>query len=465
MSFMSITFLIFFLILLAVMALVGRISGKRGAGAANWVLLAANYIFYGWWDWRFCFLMAAMTAIAWFSARLMEGKYRKIAITAAVAVPLVILGIFKYTNFFLGSLGALLGVEDLGTLKLLLPVGISFYTFQSMSYSIDVYRGKLKPTGPMEVALYVSFFPLVLSGPITKAQDFLPQLENRKITLRDLEAGGQLFLVGLFRKIVLADRLSVFVADIFTTPLAFSSFSVILGVIAYALQIYLDFAGYSDMAIGVARCLGFRLKDNFNLPYLSKNPTEFWKRWHISLSSWLQEYLYISLGGNRKGKIRTYVNLMLTMVLGGLWHGASWTFVVWGALHGLGLIIHKLWKASGRKMPALLGTLLNNIFVWLVWIFFRAESFPLAMQVLRKVFVWTPGITQIYSWLIFAVIMEIGYLLWCRIGQPKNPRGLQARPVILDMNTFWGLVWVFFGIMMTIGLAYTGGSPFIYFQF
>lgn len=471
MSFASIQFLILFVASVAILAVVGCWKSKYSQIFRRIYLLIVSYVFYGWWDWRFCFLMFGLTVIAYIVAKKLDGKFRKWFIAMGVAVPLLVLGVFKYLNFFLDSFCAVFGVTDLGSLKILLPVGISFYTFQSMSYTIDVYRGKIKAANFLDVSLYVAFFPQLVAGPIVKAQDFLPQLkEDRKVTFKGLETGLQIFVMGMFKKIVLADHLSVFVDDVFAAPVAFSSLTVMLAVIAYALQIYFDFSGYSDMAIGCAKCLGYDIQKNFNLPYLSKNPTEFWKRWHISLSTWLQEYLYIPLGGNRKGKRRTYINLMLTMLIGGLWHGANWTFVVWGALHGLALCVHKLYLktlAPKVRMPAILSVILNNAFICLCWVFFRSPSFGVAMEVLKKLFVWSGGIRQIYMWLVVALIVEIVYTAWCARKRKKAGSVGTVSAVYFhhDLNTVKGLFFFFLEIMVIIGLAYTNASPFIYFQF
>ena len=475
MSFTSIQFIILFLATLAVLSVSGLFHSPKARIFRHVYLLVASYVFYGWWDWRFCFLMLLLTVVAYSTAKhLDKERYRRLAITVGIAVPLLILAFFKYTNFFLDSFSSAFGIENMRSLNIILPVGISFYTFQSMSYTIDVYRKKIKPAKLLDVALYISFFPQLVAGPIVKAQDFLPQLEqDRRVTLKGLEAGLQIFIMGMFKKIVLADRLSVFVDDVFAAPAAYSSLTVILAVISYALQIYFDFSGYSDMAIGCARCMGYDLQRNFNLPYLSKNPSEFWKRWHISLSTWLQEYLYIPLGGNRKGKTRTYINLMLTMILGGLWHGASWTFVIWGTLHGLALCVHKAVAKSRRDkkhLPAPVPILINNIFVCLCWIFFRADRFGTALCVLNKIFIWSGGVQQIYFWLIFAVVIEILYVIWCAVMSKKHPEEngrftLNAYYFRHDLSTVKGLFLFFLEIMAVIGLAYTGGSPFIYFQF
>ena len=475
MSFTSIQFIILFLATLAVLSVSGLFHSPKARIFRHVYLLVASYVFYGWWDWRFCFLMLLLTVVAYSTAKHLDNeRYRRLAITIGIAVPLLILAFFKYTNFFLDSFVSAFGIENMRSLNIILPVGISFYTFQSMSYTIDVYRKKIKPAKLLDVALYISFFPQLVAGPIVKAQDFLPQLEqDRRVTLKGLEAGLQIFVMGMFKKIVLADRLSVFVDDVFAAPASYSSLTVILAVISYALQIYFDFSGYSDMAIGCARCMGYDLQRNFNLPYLSKNPSEFWKRWHISLSTWLQEYLYIPLGGNRKGKIRTYINLILTMILGGLWHGASWTFVIWGTLHGLALCVHKAVAKNHRDkkhLPAPVLILINNIFVCLCWIFFRADRFGTALCVLNKIFIWSGGVQQIYFWLIFAVVIEILYVIWCAVMSKKHLEEngrftLNAYYFRHDLSTVKGLFLFFLEIMAVIGLAYTGGSPFIYFQF
>lgn len=473
MSFSSIEFIIFFAITLGIVAIMQLINNKQMKKARHIILLIASYVFYGWWDWRFCFLMLTLTIISFVTAKLCTSKCRKVAIILGVSVPLMILVIFKYFHFFMDSFSNAFGIANLCSLNIILPVGISFYTFQALSYTLDVYRGNIKASNLLEVALYISFFPQLVAGPIVKAQDFIPQLnEDRRITLKGLETGIQIFMMGLFKKIVLADRLSVFVDDVFATPLAFSSLTVILSVIAYALQIYFDFSGYSDMAIGCAKCFGYELQNNFNLPYISKNPTEFWKRWHISLSTWLQEYLYIPLGGSRKGKVRTYINLMLTMTIGGLWHGANWTFVAWGVYHGLGLCVHKIYMTmTNRKkiIPISLAVIMNNIFVCLGWVFFRADKFSTAMDVFEKIFIYSNGIKQLYIWLFFAIVIKIIYILWCKYSSSSrninSKYKINAQYFHLNLNSVIGLTLFFLGIMATLGLAYTGGSPFIYFKF
>lgn len=296
---------------------------RKAIKVANAILLVASYAFVIYADWKFAAVLAVLTLSTWFFAKKKStGKY-------GIVVAVLALAFFKYTNFFIESFDKIFGI-DYTALNIILPLGISFYTFSAISYIVDVSRNKIEPKNLSQVALYLAFFPKITSGPIQRSGDFFDQIEKkRNVGWNTFAPGIQIFVFGLFKKIVLADRLSVFVNQVYDTPLAFGSLTVLLATVAYSLQIYFDFSGYSDMAIGVSKILGIDLPRNFNLPYLAHNVTELWKRWHITLSSWLQDYIYISLGGNRKGKIRTYINLILTMVIGGIWHGANWTYIVW----------------------------------------------------------------------------------------------------------------------------------------
>lgn len=467
MNFVSIAFFIFFSLVLLTQCV---IKNRR---VRHIVLLAASYVFYGWWDWRFCFLMLFLTAVAYFSALSLERKPgRKGILALGVGVPLAVLFLFKYLNFFIDSFCALFGMDSPGTLAIILPVGISFYTFQSLSYTIDVWRGRVKVQHDfVRFALYIAFFPQLVAGPIVKAADFLPQLEEeRRPTPAGVYEGLNIFFWGMFKKAVLADHLSVLVDTVYAAPMAYSSGTVALAVLAYAFQIYFDFSGYSDMAIGCAKCIGYDLQKNFDLPYISANVSEFWKRWHISLSTWLQEYLYISLGGNRRGAVRTYVNLMLTMLLGGLWHGAGMNFVLWGALHGGALCVHKLWlkcryRGNGGAAARIAGTLITFLFVSLCWVFFRAESFKTAVEVLTKLFVWTGGVRHMYTWALVSIVMMICATAWCmRFGRDEKGVVHGVLPVFRS-GTFLGTLGFALLVGFTIITMYTGGSPFIYFQF
>lgn len=465
MLFSSITFVVFFAIVATVIFILQKLNVKPVY--KHITLLLASYVFYGWWDWRFCFLMMGMTVISYLSSIKRELLFFRIL---GVAVPLIVLGVFKYFNFFIDTFCTLFSINHIGTLNIILPVGISFFTFQSMSYTIDVIRGNQKPVNFLNLALYIAFFPQLVAGPIVKASDFLPQLEeNRKITLPNIERGLQIFLFGLFKKIVLADHLSVFVDEVFAAPAAFNALTLILAVISYSLQIYFDFSGYSDMAIGSAKFLGYDFLPNFNMPYISRNLSEFWKRWHISLSTWLQQYLYIPLGGNRRGKARTYLNLMLTMILGGLWHGANWTFVIWGMLHGIGLCIHKLFVGSFSKkhgvsrLSTFICTSLTYVFICICWIFFRAPDFDKAFTIILRIFTWQSGISHMFMWTFVSIIIVVIATFVAVIkGKTREYNGFYP---IFNLNSVKGLFILFLFLGLTLGLAYIGDSPFIYFQF
>ena len=346
---------------------------------------------------------------------------------------------------------------------------------------MDVRKGKVSPRCLLDVALYLAFFPKLVSGPIQRSADFFSQVGNRReVGWDSFSCGIQIFVFGLFKKIVLADRLSVFVDQVYATPAAFGSTTILLAAIAYSLQIYLDFSGYSDMAIGIAKILGFNLPRNFNLPYLSHNVTELWKRWHISLSSWLLDYLYISLGGNRKGKVRTYINLIMTMLLGGLWHGANWTYIVWGLLHGLALAVHKAWMTltgSPNKKAGIISTVvsiaLTYAFTTLCWIFFRAESLTDACFIIRRIVSFEAGLEQPYMWFFIAAVIVLAASFSAYLTSKKkklvatkgNMSAVEAFYPILDLRRFWHLVFFFVEIGLLLCLAYTGGSPFIYGQY
>lgn len=397
-------------------------------------------------------------------------------VSIGVIVLIIQLGFFKYYNFFISSVCDLIGVSYT-TMQLIAPIGISFYSFSAISYIIDIYRKKYETSHSIiDVALYISFFPKLTSGPIVRPDKFISQINNKhNISLKNLEIGIQIVLIGLFKKMVLADHLSIFVADVFGCPDAFNGITCIWAMISYSLQIYFDFAGYSDIAIGLAKILGFDFDRNFDLPYLSMNPTEFWKRWHISLSSWLQEYVYYSLGGNRKGKIRTYINLLLTMLIGGLWHGANWTFIIWGAIHGCALIIHKLFmkwkenkfgsKKAGNTIWKICSTIMTFIFVTITWVFFRADSMQNALNIFARVFS-SSGMSQIYSWTFLAISIGIIEIVIAMVR--KYNMGMekaQAEYKILDLTKVWNLALFFTMVGITIIFSYLGNTAFIYGKF
>jgi D-alanyl-lipoteichoic acid acyltransferase DltB (MBOAT superfamily) len=355
MVFNSLTFLVF---LAVVLVLYYRLS-QRGQ---NLMLLAASYVFYGWWDYRFLSLLLFTSLFDYACALKIDGETRpgrrKLFVASSIFVNLGVLGIFKYYNFFASSLKSILDVmgmqPDFPTLHWILPIGLSFYTFLSMSYTIDVYRKEIPATRhPLDFMLYVAYFPHLVAGPIVRASYLLPQVQRRRVIhAAEVENGIWLILMGYIKKMVIADRLAQFVDWSFAQPAApFGNVNTWVVIYAFAFQIYGDFAGYSDIARGLAKLMGFELVVNFRAPYLVTNPAAFWRNWHISLSTWLRDYLYIPLGGNRLGSWKTYRNLMLTMLLGGLWHGAGVAFILWGLFHGLLLSIHRFWSEL-RGLPA-----------------------------------------------------------------------------------------------------------------
>ena len=478
MTFNSITFLVFFIVT-SIFILITNIDFKtkkdRKIHLRHIILLLASYVFYGWWNWKCAFLMLALTYIAYWSAAKADKTNNKIYLCIGIVFPLVILGIFKYFNFFVDSFSYVFGITKTRSLNIILPVGISFYTFQSMSYTIDVYRKQVRcEKNFIKLALYIAFFPQLVAGPIVKSKEFIHQLyEDRNISWSNLKTGIQIFVFGLFKKIVIADNISVCVDAVFNSPQNFHALSIIMAVIGYSIQIYCDFSGYSDMAIGSAKILGYDLMCNFNMPYVAKNISAFWKRWHISLSTWLQEYLYISLGGNRKGEVRTYINLFLTMLIGGLWHGASWTFVLWGALHGVALCIHKIWMKLTRHDKNYKGTIVGNIcsiavtylFVSFCWIFFRAENFEIAKNIISGIVKWQNGIVYISSWTILGIICVVVSTLFAYIRSLLKKTEIQGFYPTVNLESVYGMVILFVAIGVCLMLAYTGSSPFIYFQF
>ena len=465
-----------FFIFLAVVLAAHRMAG-RSHRAQKLLLLGASYYFYAYWDWRFLSLVIISTVVDFLVGRGLgqpgSQLRRKGLLLCSILVNLGILGFFKYFNFFIASAATLLRPVGLhpATLNIILPIGISFYTFQTLSYSIDVYRGRLAPCRDIgDFALFVGFFPQLVAGPIVRATHFLPQLATPPtVSAHDGFVGFRQFVLGLFKKVFIADRLAIFVDMSFGEAGEFSAATTWLSVLCYAIQIYCDFSGYSDMAIGTARMFGYRLSKNFDHPYIATSIAEFWRRWHISLSSWLRDYLYIPLGGNRRGIGRTYLNVMITMLLGGLWHGAEWTFVAWGGLHGLALVSHKAAAAwfdgsnlSGRwrRGRKALGWMLTMLIVLVGWVLFRAETFGQAGLIFRQMFVPLEGI----SW---HPAFPLGVVLLVALGHGIHASGrgdlMELRPERLLTP-----------VVLTTLLVLTGLAaffypedfiPFIYFQF
>ncbi|MDB4450304.1 MBOAT family protein [Akkermansiaceae bacterium] len=442
--------------------------------ARSWVMLTGSYFFYGWWDWRFLFLIALLTLVNFFAGRGItraeKPTQKKRWISFSLLSSLGTLAYFKYFEFFIVSVQKAFNqmgwVTDPVFMEIILPVGISFYTFQTMSYTIDLYRGKIEEEKSLlNFAVYVAFFPQLVAGPIIRARDFLPQLkEERKAILSHVVTGLCLVCGGFVMKSVYADSLALVVEDRFDNPLSHSSLSLFIGVVFYAFQIYGDFSGYSLIAIGLARILGFEFPRNFDRPYFSSSFSDFWKRWHISLSSWLRDYLYIPLGGNRKGIRRTYINLMLTMVLGGLWHGAAWTFVFWGFLHGLYLCLQRVFHRFTSKIPfgGLVGIPVVFLATIFAWIFFRAPDLQSALDIIERILIggsWSFGsITQkfhivkgasLIAVLVLAEALSFRVNLW---ALAEKHRWLYGVFIVLCL---WALS--LFGTF--------GNDSFIYFQF
>lgn len=440
----------------------------------NLALLVASYLFYGMWDWRFLGLLAISTIVDFEVGRRLGGtsgqRSRRALLLASMTVNLGMLGIFKYLNFFVVSFSELLERVGLAPntplLQILLPVGISFYTFQTMSYTIDVYRGRLEPvTSFIDFATYVSYFPQLVAGPIERARVLLPQITGPARTMSSDKAvsGLGLIVLGLVKKVVLADGVAHVADRLFDGPADASLPTALAGIVAFSLQIYGDFAGYTDIARGVSRLLGIELTLNFTQPYLSRNITEFWRRWHISLSNWLRDYLYISLGGNRRGTARTYANLMITMLLGGLWHGASWNFVVWGGLHGLYLVVHKLTRGGRvaetepqwRDIPAIVATF---TVVSLTWIFFRAPDYDASYQVFRALG-RLDGAWSGAEVLLVAIMATAALAL-----DLSTRRGWLSYELVLRRPGVAGAVSMA-GLLAVVLFSGETPRPFVYFQF
>jgi D-alanyl-lipoteichoic acid acyltransferase DltB (MBOAT superfamily) len=458
--FPTVTFAVFFMVVLPVSwALMRHQRAWR-----VWILIA-SYVFYAWWDWRFVFLLLASTvvnhvlAVAIFRSRAIAA--RKAFLGLAVAFDLGLLGYFKYANFFLTTADNIAGMSWIA--RVVLPVGISFYTFMAISYVIDTYRGELVPASFARFAVFQAFFPHLVAGPIVRASELLPQLEEERDP-RKVDVSRAFFLItsGLFLKVVIANHLATHIVDdVFAAPNRHSSLEVLVAIYGYAVQIFADFCGYTNIAIGVALLLGFQFPQNFASPYAAVSLQDFWRRWHMTLSRWLRDYLYIPLGGNRKGRLVTYRNLMLTMLLGGLWHGAAWTFVVWGGIHGLGLSIERAtgWRPTSEAAKWF-GRILTFQVVCFAWIFFRADSFGRAGDVIVRLFTaWGQASPLVTTSVVLAILVGI-------LGQYVRPgaigvalRGFQRLPVLAQAACF-GV-----SLMLINTLGPEGVAPFIYFRF
>ncbi|MEZ5938363.1 MAG: MBOAT family protein [Hyphomonadaceae bacterium] len=471
MLFVEFRFLIFFAIVFALAWLLPK-NGQRKT-----VLTVASYVFYAAWDWRFLALIWFVTGVCYVvgmrvgeSSPLSDGA-KRVWIAVGVTVSLAVLGLFKYFNFFADSFADLAHLMGLPaghvTLNLVLPVGVSFYTFQAISYMVDVYRRDIRADRSlMDVSFYIAFFPQLVAGPIVRASDFIPQMESlRRWSDVDVKACAVLFLIGYIKKAGVSDNIAPYVDMMFASPGDFSALSVIGGVLLYGVQIYCDFSGYSDMAIACAGLLGYKFPPNFDSPYLSPNIQVFWRRWHISLSSWLRDYLYIPLGGNRRGAMRRDINMMTTMLLGGLWHGASFNFVIWGGLHGLALTIERTWKTHvASRFPKMgfigpvIGVAVTFYFVNFAWIFFRAADLSEALKIARVYLTFQSEGAQTLPlpvWPLLAGLASV-HALANHMKWEEVVRGLKPVPLALAL-----------GAAGAIALAFvpTGYRPFVYFQF
>ena len=454
---------------------------RCGRTAHLMALCLCNYYFYAQTgSWGVAVLVAVSTT-AYVSGMLLARKKNKKKIQTvfvAVSICVLLLAIFKYHGFMVDmtkDLGVIFDLSDMvkefTNSNFVSIAGISFFTFQAISYIVDVYRENIKkPYSLLEVFAYISFFPTIMSGPIMRASDFVQQVDRPPTDAAEIQQGFLLILSGLFKKVVLSSYLSEhIVRQVFAAPENYSSAAIAVGIYGYAIQIFCDFSGYTDLAMGVGRLLGYRLPPNFNSPYLATNLKDFWNRWHISLSTWLRDYLYISLGGNRKGTVRTYTNLMLTMLIGGLWHGGAWTFLIWGALHGLGLVIYHAFAAYQRKHPSpwlqqslackLLAWLLTFHFVCLLWVFFRADTADMALTVLGRL---AEGSTEGSGFPLFA-LAAIG-AGFCLQQWGKDVMALCSRwQTMLPWQAQGVAVGLAGSVIMAMGPE--GVLPFIYFRF
>ena len=472
-NFISYEFLVFF-------AIVAGIYWLLTQRQQNWMLLVASYIFYGWWDWRFLSLLLLSSLVDFSCGLLLASRksslIRKIVLAASIATNVGFLATFKYFDFFSNTLQRCLstvGIDiNLPVLNIILPVGISFYTFQTLSYTIDVYRRRLEATNRLaDFMLFVSFFPQLVAGPIERASNLLPQiLGERQFSLTMAKSGVQLAAVGFFKKMVVADNLAILVNAVYRNSNS-DGLTVLLATYAFAFQIYCDFSGYTDIARGISRTLGFDIRENFRLPYFATTPSEFWQRWHISLSAWLRDYLYIPLGGNRGGNYATLRNLALTMLLGGLWHGASLQFVAWGAYQGALLISFRSFSrdSSGQtaQVPSRGVTFWIKVFAYFQltcygWLIFRARG-------ITGAFDFTLSLVSLWEWRWDAIDFVISYqliilvlpLLVTQVYQyyKDDMEPWSKWPVITQTLLFIALIYA------TILLGATEQSEFIYFQF
>lgn len=423
------------------------------------VLCIASVYFYAYWDVRFLLILVIYATMIYAITQKMKPG-NKVLCALAIGISLILLGGFKYYNFFAESFRSITKI-GLRTVNLILPLGISFYILTAIGYVIDVYRGKYAAEkNYLKVLVFIIFYPKILSGPIERGDKFFLKLDKMQlITQERLCVGIQIIVLGLMKKLVIADRLGVCVDAVFARPEIYNAPALICAVISYSVQIYCDFSGYTDIAYGVSYLVGIQLDNNFNLPYCAKNPTDFWKRWHISLSSWFRDYVYIPLGGNRRGKYRTYVNLIITMLISGLWHGANWTFVVWGLCHGIAQCLHRCWSRIKRQ-KSYVAMLLNFIFVTILWTIFRADSLKTAWIIFYGILNWQSGVNYMYVFTPIYFFSVIGIQQWCY----KINNGNVHYPT-LNLKKSSHLCIFTLEVLLLLALAYFGNSAFIYNNF
>jgi alginate O-acetyltransferase complex protein AlgI len=449
----------------------------------NLLIVVSSYVFYGWWDWRFLFLILFSTIVD-YSIGVLLGKQkyilrRKLLLFVSVVVNLGLLGVFKYYNFFLDSIyntiPSLQVVLGFNTLDIILPVGISFYTFQTLSYTIDVYKRNLEPTKNfIAFSAFVSFFPQLVAGPIERATNLLPQfLKKRTFDYDNAVDGLRQILWGFFKKIVIADNSARIANEIFNNSADYSGSSLVLGALFFTFQIYGDFSGYSDIAIGTSRLFGYNLKQNFAFPYFSRDIAEFWRRWHISLSTWFRDYLYIPLGGSRGGTLMKVRNTFIIFIVSGFWHGANWTFIVWGFLHALYFLpllllnknrVNTSIVAKGKYLPSIkdfFSILVTFSLTVLAWIFFRAENIGHAWSILETIFSNSIFTTPDYSGMRTPIILILLFILIEWIGRESN-YAIEN----LKNNFNFVIRWSFYiFLILLIGIFKGDNQQFIYFQF
>ena len=457
MIFYSFSFLAFFLTMSLLFQFSAKIRRQR------WVILLANILFYGYWDARLLGLLFGIIGACYISAIAYHKTQRKTPIAVCVVFCLSVLAVCKYSNFFVEAFCRSFGIANRFSLQIILPLGISFYIFQALSYLFDVKKAVIPAqTDFVKLAAYLSFFPLITAGPIVKARDFLPQLDRlHRIKKENVYRGISLFLMGLTKKVVFADRIAVAVNAVYQAPGAYDGISILLALIGYAMQLYCDFSGYSDMAIGIAAIWDVDLDRNFNMPYLAKNSSDFWNRWHISLSSWFREYVYFPMGGSRCARWKTYRNLLITMLLSGLWHGANWTFLIWGGLHGVVAVVSKVWTDSGKTKTrhAWACILLNNVVVVLLWGLFRADSLQEVLQIYTGLF----RLNGVHYINVFVVVYLVLMVLGNLAAYYRNEGN--AIEINLNLDRFRNKLIISVWIFLIVMFAYVGDSAFIYAQF